>query len=634
MQTTSLARGGTSKALGVDQQLDLAVADGWLAKRYWSGAAALCAVGLVVVATTGDGLDVAMVGLFAALSLAGWLLYQRRPTLALRMHLVAMLPLWTTYTLIGGGVPAQWIRGVGDQVLLLVFPILVLTAVDGAMGAAVGAAATLSGVLLRWPGTQERVEGLFFVATTVIMGFVFRRLVQRTIRAELEHANALHVDLVTGLLNRHGLRRVGARPAASGALLLLDVDRFRALNEVIGHESGDTILCALAQRLRATMPDGATLARTGGDEFAMVLPSGDETGAKETATAMLACFGEPFAVGAHAHGLAARVGIATWSQRLDSIDSALEHAEAAVVQAQRSGGRIFAYRDPNADTTAGRRSMDLELARAMHRREIVPYFQPIYDTATGRLVGAEALARWLHPRRGLLLPGEFVTMAEQLGLIVDLDRYMLARVAADLLALQDRGFTGWIAVNVSASSFEDPALVDRLTMLVQEHPQLRGRLVVEITESVAIASADRARRLARRFEELGLKLAIDDFGTGYSSLAQLELLEAHHLKLDRAFVSGLGKSARAEDIVELVLELARRFGIETIAEGVETVEQWAFLGKHGCPLAQGFGLARPMPFDSLLERLGAGVIFPAPARDSLIRVVASDTDAEARSGTD
>ncbi|MBI4955339.1 MAG: bifunctional diguanylate cyclase/phosphodiesterase [Myxococcales bacterium] len=579
-----------------------AASEDWLARGYWAVAALLFLGGLALATYSTAAIDWTAVACFGLASTACWVVFQRRRRLAVRVHLLTLVVLWTAYTTLGGGLADHWIAGVGDQLLPLVFPILALTALDGALGATLAITPAMAGVVVHWPRPEDWLAGGFMLLLTGVMSFVSRRLVHALARAQAERRAAEHVDPLTGLLNRAGLLRFGGKPAARGALLLVDVDRLRVVNDLLGHAGGDALLRHLGLRLQATLPGGGTLARSGGDEFALLLAGGDEASAKALATAILGALTVPTELAGRLPSVDVHVGIATWSSAPESVEWALDRAAWAVVQARRGHARIGSYVDPSSNTAAGRSSMDLELARAMHRREIVPYYQPIFETQTGVVAGAEALARWLHPRRGLVPPADFVGRAEHLNLVIDLDRYMLGRVAEDLEVLVEHGFSGWLAVNVSASSFEDPAFLDRITALVAAHPRLRGRLVIEITETVAIASEERAQRIAARLEQLGLELAIDDFGTGYSSLAQLKHLRADHLKLDRAFVSGIGASERDEDIVELVLELGRRFRIAVIAEGVETDVQHRFLRDHGCPLVQGFGLARPAPLEALLGR--------------------------------
>lgn len=287
-----------------------------------------------------------------------------------------------------------------------------------------------------------------------------------------------------------------------------------------------------------------------------------------------------------------RVGVASWPHEGSGASGLIRRAERATDLARTQSARIMHY-DPVQDPER-ERELEVELWRALAGKELLPHFQPIFELQRQKMVGVEALVRWKHPQRGLLGAMTFVGTAEVTGQIVYLDRMMLEQVVLQLEEWDAGGIDLWAAANVSARTLEDPSFLEWMRVLAMEHPLAKDRVVLEITESAAIRDPERSAELLRGLRALGFKAALDDFGMGHSSLAYLKRLPASHLKLDRSFVDGIGVDSGDVAILDLLVQLAKLFGLEVVAEGVERNEQLEWLQERGCDFAQGFLLARPM----------------------------------------
>lgn len=572
------------------------MAERWLFDRYWHFSAAILVTSLPLLVARGSSDDVVGLGAYVVLSVGCFVAARYRERLAVRAHMTLLVPFWTWYVSLSDGFPHRYAGGAPEYVSLLLFPLIVLIALDGLVGAAPAIALAVAGIAYTFSAWIDRGVGLFLLSTALMIGSVFRRLVAHLEAANGEARAAAFSDPLTGLVNRQGL---AARPdrfaKGSGAFLFVDVMRFRTINEVFGHTGGDELLKMLAQRLRNAVPERAELVRMGADEFAIVLSGFDEAEARVIGSRVVESIAAPFAIrGATAH-VAASVGIALWPAHGVELEQLLECADAAVSRARQTEVPVQIYSEPLVDTLVHHRGFELEVTRALREQQLVVHFQAVVDLRSGAVAGAEALVRWQHPKRGLLSPAAFIDFAEQTGQVRHIDEYVLRAAAAYLKDWSHLGFSGWVAVNMSARSLEDPGFIAAVESLMKEEPDLSGRIVLELTESAAMRDPESSSKLLARLHEMGVSTAIDDFGMGYSSLAYLKNLTAHHVKLDRAFVSGIGVHRRDEDVVELVLQLASRFGLKVIAEGVENESQRRFLAERHCDFAQGFGLGRPMP---------------------------------------
>ena len=423
-------------------------------------------------------------------------------------------------------------------------------------------------------------------------------VVARDRQDRLEH-RATH-DPLTGLHNTDGLQRAIA-PLLDGedelAVLFIDLDHFKDVNDCYGHATGDRLLQAAARRLRRGTGESALISRSGGDEFVVVLPGADTQAARETAGRVLAALNQPFIIAATEHRTGASIGIAMYPSHALDREDLLRCADIAMYEAKRQGRNRAAVFVPALDTQVRERNELLSaMARALERSEFVLYYQPRLDAATGRLAAAEALVRWQHPERGLLLPGVFIDLAESSGHIDELGRLVMAAAIAQVAQWQREGRPiDRVSVNVSQHQFAKGQLVTEIEALLVEHGVPGSRLEIEVTESVLGGDIASVRRQLHELRALGVTVAMDDFGTGYSSLAQLRTLPIDVMKVDRAFVKDLETDPAAVAIVRTIVTLARALGLQIVAEGIETPAQAALLAGIGCDQFQGFLYSRPVP---------------------------------------
>jgi diguanylate cyclase (GGDEF)-like protein len=445
-------------------------------------------------------------------------------------------------------------------------------------------------------GIFEAVLLLLFVALAPIL----RRVTQRIRRQMDEIEHRAHYDELTGLPNRTLYRSLVERAVNGGApaaVLLLDVDRFKEVNDALGHERGDLLLQELGTRLHRVC-EGEVVARLGGDEFAILL-AGSAEEASALAARIHAALEEPFDLNGFALEIAASIGVAASPEHGADVDTLVQHADVAMYVAKGAHAGTSTY-DPEQDTNdAARLALAGELRRALDDDELVVHYQPKADLGTGEISGVEALVRWEHPSRGFIPPDEFIPIAERTGLIKTLSRYVLAAALRERSRWAAAGHDLHVAVNLTIPDLLDQDLPDRIAALLDETGVSPDDLELEITESTILADPLRVRQNLDRLNELGLSLAIDDFGTGYSSLAYLKRLPVSTIKIDRSFVMDMLESDSDAAIVRSTIELGRNLGLRVVAEGVETEEAWNALREHGCTLAQGYLIGKPMPAEEL-----------------------------------
>ncbi|MFN8513497.1 MAG: EAL domain-containing protein [Thermomicrobiales bacterium] len=439
---------------------------------------------------------------------------------------------------------------------------------------------------------------------------------RKALEAQLAH-QAFH-DALTDLPNRalfqdrlgHALDRA-ARRQAPIAVLFLDLDRFKHVNDSLGHEAGDELLIAVAGRLARSVRSGDTVARLGGDEFTVILETIDEAAeAVLAAERIVAAFEHPFLVGNRSLAITTSVGVVLGRASQDTPADLLRYADVALYQAKEAGRARYAVFDTAMSEAAlERAALEAELRQALERDELTLHYQPKVDLASGAVTGLEGLVRWQHPTRGLLLPGVFIPLAEETGLIRPLGLWVLAEACRQARRWCDaeplRPLV--VSVNVSAVQLRQADFVPAVARILAETGVPPARVQLEITESVLMLDADRAAAVLEALKGLGLGLAIDDFGTGYSSLGYLKRFPIDTVKIDRAFVGGLGRDPEDTAIVRAVIGLAQTLGLHVVAEGVETEENLRRLRELGCELGQGYHFARPLPADEagvLLARRG------------------------------
>lgn len=424
-------------------------------------------------------------------------------------------------------------------------------------------------------------------------------------------------DPLTGLHNRASLERdLAARLAQvqdgqTLALLFMDLDNFKSVNDTLGHALGDRYLMEAALRLRRLMPKGAALYHYTGDEFAVLpapLPNDSRLRPriKELGASLLEGMAETYVVDEHRLAMSVSIGAALYPQDSGDAEGLIGAAEAAMFEAKRAGRNQLLF-SSRAHTDALRRQLELagEIRRGIEAGEFEPYFQPVVDAASGRVVGAEALARWLHPKRGIVMPMEFISVAEESGTINLLGEQVLRRGCEELARLNGRANGMRLSVNLSARQLRDASLVSSVGELLHVSGLPAQRVELEITESAVMENVERNTRTLHALRRLGVSLSLDDFGTGYSSLAYVQRLPVSKLKIDRSFVSQLGQTREAEAIILATLAMARSLGLEVVAEGVETAEQSRQLLQLGCAQQQGFLFTPALPAAALGEWLQA-----------------------------
>ncbi len=403
----------------------------------------------------------------------------------------------------------------------------------------------------------------------------------------------------------------GATPSA--ALLLLDLDRFKEVNDTLGHDAGDRLLVEVVARLRGVTHPFDTVARLGGDEFAVLLPTADAARVGAVAAALRLALEEPLVIDGQILSVGVSIGSARCPDHGADGTTLLRHADIAMYVAKRGGLGHVAYDPAHDGHDATRLALVADLRQALDRDELAVHYQPKVDIHTGRVVGVEALVRWPHPAHGLLPPDRFIPLAEQTGLIVPLTAWVLDAALRQCRAWERTGLALEVAVNLSLRNLRDPQLCATVEGALRRHGVPAARLCLELTESVVMADAEGTRATLARLAGLGVRLAIDDFGTGYSSLSYLSLLPVHELKIDRSFVRHMATRAADATIVASTIGLGHSLGLSVVTEGVEDARTWALLGRLGGDIGQGYYVSRPLPADDLTRWVAARAATQASA---------------------
>jgi diguanylate cyclase (GGDEF)-like protein len=438
----------------------------------------------------------------------------------------------------------------------------------------------------------------------------FNVMTERVSSATRRLAHEAFHDPLTGLPNRgYFLARLRAalegRTGTRGqvAVLCLDLDRFKKVNDTLGHAVGDELLSVVAIRLSSTVGPDHMVARLGGDEFTVLLEETRGPVAENLASRIVDALRRSFHVAGHDLFVTVSVGMAMSDRRHGDALDLLRQADVALYSAKSRGASRYAVYQPALDSRSPEMlQLEAGLARAVSNGELLVYYQPEVDLRTGRLAGMEALVRWHHPRRGLLPPGEFIPVAEETGEIVAIGRWVLEQACRDTAALARRipELELQVGVNVSAREFQRPDLVEQVGAILKRTGLAPHRLELEITESAVIDNLAQAIETMTALRDLGVNLAIDDFGTGYSSLSYLHQLPLTTLKIDRSFVRDIGQRETTSAVARAIVDLANALGMEVVAEGIEHRDQLDYLRLLHCDRGQGYLFSRPLPRDEFV----------------------------------
>jgi diguanylate cyclase (GGDEF)-like protein len=441
-------------------------------------------------------------------------------------------------------------------------------------------------------------------------------------KAELEKV-ALH-DTLTGLPNRALFRELTRSAVAAAqrdggrlALLFIDLDRFKAVNDSCGHAAGDALLVALSERLKAVVRAADVVCRHSGDEFTVLLRDASQwSEVASTADRLLKEIEKPVALGTAEVGVSASIGVALYPEDALDHETLVRHADTAMYAAKNLGGaRCSFFRSEFNVHIMASQQLEQELRHALTHDEFVLHYQPQVDAVSGELLGCEALIRWMHPRRGMVPPLDFIGVAEQCGLIGDVGTWAIRSACAQIARWKKAGVRfGSVAVNISALEFRNHRLVDTLTGAMAQFGVHPHELEIELTESVLMTDTDTTRLIVARLHALGLPLAVDDFGTGYSSLAYLKHLRPSKIKIDRSFIRDLPGNEDDRVIVQAIVQLAATLGIRVVAEGVENGAQRDYLQRTGCGLLQGYLISRPQPAEGFQHFVSARLEGAHPPR--------------------
>lgn len=476
-----------------------------------------------------------------------------------------------------------------------------------------------------WMAPLLIVVALAVLSIALITSILDFRLEFRTavLSTSLADANdelkflALH-DSLTKLPNRALLEdrldqeiQTSQRERTLFAVLFLDLDGFKQINDAFGHDIGDRLLVQVSGRIGEEVRSCDTVSRVGGDEFVLVAGVKEPADAANLADRLIRAIQQPYLIAGHDCRVTVSIGIAVCRSGQDRRQDLLKNADAAMYHAKAMGRNNFCFFEVSMNEDAQKQLQVLhDLRLALDRRELVLHYQPKFNAQTGAMIGAEALIRWNHPVRGLLLPGEFIPVAERIGLIVPIGEWTVHEACRQMREWRDAGHSGWtLAVNLSPVQFNHPNLIELVRGSLERYALEPRCLALEITESTAMRDPDASMVILKKLHQMGVQISIDDFGTGYSSLLYLKRLPATELKIDRGFVRDLTQGTEDAAIIAAIVALGRTLNLEIVAEGVETESQRDFLTSLGCSSLQGFLLGKPMPPDQFLAAVFRGEAF-------------------------
>jgi diguanylate cyclase (GGDEF)-like protein len=429
-------------------------------------------------------------------------------------------------------------------------------------------------------------------------------------QAAEEHIRYLsEFDVLTGLPNQHQLMHcindyMGAVNSQSFAIVLLDLDRFKHVNEALGHDIGNQLLQQVAKRLARLIQQNELLARMSGDEFALLLYFSNIEDFSDRLFVMLASLSESYLIQGHSLTASVSMGVSFYPNDAKETTLLLSHADAALYQAKANGRNTFVlFRQDNSKNQLYLLRLEADLRNAIENNELQVYYQPQVDIKTNSIVGVEALVRWLHPSLGMISPIEFIPLAEETGLILPIGHWVLEQACAQAKAWQQQGMPIRVAVNVSLLQFVKSNYVQLVKQVLDAYQLPANLLELELTESVMDMCKDQLHTILQSLKTMGVQLAMDDFGTGFSSLSYLDAFPLDRLKIDQSFIRSMSNTEEGASlgVVKAVIELANAFGLAAIAEGVETENQLKQLQALGCEEFQGYLCSRPLPADAFID---------------------------------
>jgi diguanylate cyclase (GGDEF)-like protein len=464
----------------------------------------------------------------------------------------------------------------------------------------------------KWWRHNSPVLGVFVVFVCLFGVIAFWVTVHERHHSE-ELLSQARRDPLTGLPNRAGAEELLERQLAlsresrtSFTIMFFDLDRFKDINDSLGHSVGDQLLAAVGKRAKAVLRQADVLARLGGDEFLVILPGSTHEAGARTAERLIEAFDAPFVVAQQRLKMSCSLGIAIYPDHGTDRETLLKHADAAMYEAKRQGRSTFArYEEGLGDRLRQRLTLESRLRDALLNNELRLHYQPIMDLSSGQITGAEALLRWTDADGVAHPPAEFIPLAEESGLILSLGEWVLKAACAQAKHWLDSGFDLSVAVNLSTRQFQDPDLQGKVRSALEDCGLPAAQLKLEITESAAMLDPESSIAVLGTLKTLGVGIAIDDFGTGYSSLSYLKRIPADTIKIDKSFVDGVCDESEDQAIVRSILALANALDKQTIAEGVETMEQKLALQRAGCDCAQGYFFGRPVPAEEFRKLLAS-----------------------------
>ncbi len=450
-------------------------------------------------------------------------------------------------------------------------------------------------------------------------------------KSEERLAQLAHFDSLTGLANRMlFLERLkynliqSKRYENKFALLFLDLDRFKVINDSLGHDIGDLLLKEVAKRIKNCLRESDTIARMGGDEFTIILTrinKDEEVGM--VAWKIIEKLHEPFMLMGYECLIGVSIGIALYPKDGETIEMLLKNADTAMYHAKEQGRDNYKFYTPELNAAALERlKLEIDLRKAVEREEFILYYQPQVDLETGKIIGLEALIRWNHPEKGMIHPVKFIPVAEETGIIVSMGEWIIRKACQELKSMRREGITDVrMAINISGRQFREKTFITNAKKIIEEEEGDTNYIEMEVTESMAMQDVDETIKILKELSEMGIFLSIDDFGTGYSSLSYLKKFPINKLKIDRAFINQITTDTDDEAIVKTIISMSHNLGLKVIAEGVETGEQVEFLVKLKCDEVQGFLFSKPVPIERIKE-----ILRDYSYSEILLRLAGKNTD--------